>query len=76
MPSPGERPRRSNWVTILLAFVMAIAGMASLMAMPLVGYAPVIILAVFGFIALHYYTWGWWLTNMVRKDEDEEDQPK
>ena len=73
LPPPDEKPRRSNWLTILLAFLMAIGGLVSLMVMPLVGYAPVIILAVFGFIALHYFTWGWWLSNVVRKEESEDE---
>lgn len=74
LPPPEAKPRRSNWITILLAFIMAIGGLVSLMIMPLVGYAPVIILAVFGFIALHYFTWGWWLSNMVREEEASEDE--
>lgn len=76
LPTPGEKPRHSNWITVLLAFMLAIGGLVSLMVMPLVGYAPVIILAVFGFVALHYFTWGWWLTNLVRKEQDNDDHPK
>ena len=73
-PAPDEKPRRGTWLTVLLAFGMAIAGLLSLALMPLVGFMPVVILAVFGFVALHYFTWGWWLSGIVR--DEEEDQPK
>lgn len=73
-PAPPEKPRSSNWLTIGLAFLMAIGGIVSLMVMPLVGYAPVIVLAVFGFIALHYFTWGWWLSKLLREQPEEEER--
>jgi hypothetical protein len=71
MPNPEEKPRRGTWLTVLIAFMMAVGGLASLMVMPLVGYAPVIILAVFGFAALHYFVWGWWLTKIMREENDD-----
>jgi hypothetical protein len=73
-PSPDDKPRRSNWLTVLLAFVLAIGGLVSLMVMPLVGYAPVIILAVFGFAALHYFVWGWWLSKIIREEEADDER--
>ena len=69
---PGAGARKSSWLTVMLALFMALAGITSLMVMPLVGYAPVIILAVFGFAALHYVVWGWWLPKYLRDSEEEE----
>jgi hypothetical protein len=73
---PGEKPRGGSWLTVLLAFMMAVAGLASLMVMPLVGYMPVIVLAVFGFAALHYCTWGWWLSKIIRDEENDQADSK
>jgi hypothetical protein len=70
-PAPPEKPRSSNLLTLGLAFMMAIGGIVSLMVMPLVGYAPVIVLAVFCFIALHYFTWGWWLSKKLGQEREE-----
>jgi len=74
MPPREEKPRGNNWITILLAFLMAVGGLFSLMVMPLVGYAPVIVLAVFGFVALHYCVWGWWLTGKLRDEQNDEQE--
>ena len=70
----GDKPRRSNWLTVLVAFGMAIAGLMSLMLMPLLNFAPVIVLAVFGFAALHYLVWGRWLSRYIREEDQEEDE--
>jgi hypothetical protein len=70
-PQPKATPRGGNLLTIGLAFMMAIGGIVSLMVMPLVGYAPVIVLAVFCFIALHYFTWGWWLSKKLGKEAQD-----
>ena len=70
MPSPGEKPRRGNWLVVLIAFVMAIAGLFSMMVLPLLGFFPVIVFAVFGFIAFHHFAWGWWLSKAIRKEEE------
>jgi hypothetical protein len=72
-PATDEKPRRGSWLIVLVAFLMAIGGLVSLMVMPLVSFMPVIVLAIFGFVALHYFVWGWWLSNIVR--EEEEDDP-
>ena len=76
MPTSGEKPRRgSNWLVVLVAFMMGAAGLASMMVMPLLGFFPIIVLAVFCFIAFHHFTWGWWLSKAIR-DEEEEDESK
>lgn len=74
-PRPDEKskPRGGNLVTIGLALTMAVGGVVSLMVMPLVGYAPVIVLAVFCFIALHYFTWGWWLSKRLMLNANDAD---
>jgi hypothetical protein len=73
MADPNQRKHRpaNTLFTVMLAAMMAVAGLASLMVMPLVGYAPVIVLAVFGFAALHYFTWGWWLSKSIRDKENK-----
>ena len=74
MPSGGEKPRRSNWLVVLVAIVMGTVGLASMMVMPLLGFFPVIVLAVFCFIAFHHFVWGWWLSKAIREEADEEDR--
>jgi hypothetical protein len=76
MPTNGEKPRRgSNWIVVIAAFLMGAVGLTSLMVMPLLNFFPVIVLAVFCFIAFHHFVWGRWLSKALR-DEAEEDESK
>jgi hypothetical protein len=74
-PATDEaKPRRGSWVTVIVALMLVVGSFVSMMVMPLVGYAPLIVLALFAFAALHYFTWGWWLSKIIRDGEAEESQ--
>jgi hypothetical protein len=73
MPAHGEKARRSNWLVVIVALVMAVGGLASMMLLPLLNFFPVIVLAVFGFIAFHHFVWGRWLTKIVREEEGQDE---
>jgi hypothetical protein len=73
MADRGEQRRRSNWLVVIVALVMAIGGLVSMMVLPLLNFFPVIVLAVFGFIAFHHFVWGRWLTKIVREEEGAEE---
>jgi hypothetical protein len=71
-PGRGEKPRGNNWLVIIVALAMAVGGLVSMMLLPLLNFFPVIVIAVFGFIAFHHFVWGRWLTKVIRQEEEEE----
>jgi len=74
MPDRGEKPRRSNWLVVIVALVLAVGGLVSMMVLPLLGFFPVIVVAVFGLIAFHHFVWGRWLANVLRTEEEDKEE--
>lgn len=72
MPDLAEKRRRSNWLVVIAALVMSVGGLVSMMVLPLFNFFPVIVIAVFGFIAFHHFVWGRWLTKVMREEETGE----
>jgi hypothetical protein len=73
-PAPEEK-RRGSILSIILAGSLALAAVTGLVFITLGLFGPVLAIAgiIFGFAALHYVAWGWWLPRMIR-DEDEAEQ--
>ena len=70
--SPEPKPKGS-WVTLMIA---AAAGMMILVALVMLtgGYLGLVILVgggVFAMAAFHYLVWGWWLSDVIRRQEAE-----
>ena len=72
-PEPQEKPRGS-WLSIILAASLAIVVSTALVVITFFIFGAVLAVAagIFGFAALHYVAWGWWLPRMIR-DEDQAD---
>jgi Kef-type K+ transport system membrane component KefB len=77
MPPPEPPPTRSPWVSIVLASVVGLFLFAALLlltggaAVAIAGAAIVGLLA-FGFAAVHYLVWGWWLGRIIRREAEED----
>lgn len=71
------KPKGGSCLTVSAAAMMAVAGLLSLMAMPLMGFGPLLIVGgLAGFAAFHYVVWGWWLGRLLRDEAtDDEDPP-
>jgi hypothetical protein len=77
-PAPPEKPRGSIW-TVILAFAFGIAmflGLAVVAGpfMPVVLAIGGILLIVMGVAAGHYLLWGYWLSDSIRREVEEEEQ--
>jgi len=57
-------------VAIVVGFILAVV----LLIVALTGVAGIFILlaisSVVGFVAFHYFVWGWWLTKSLRDKEN------
>jgi len=71
MPPPAPPPARSPWVSIVLASVVGLFLFAALLL--LTGGAAIVGVLAFGFAAVHYLVWGWWLGGIIRREVEEDD---
>ena len=72
-PEPQEKARGS-FLAIVLAGSFALAVATGLMFITLFYFGLVLAIAamIFGFAALHYAVWGWWLPRMIREEDNAE----
>ena len=76
-PPPQESQKRKNSLTpVLLVFaaLVAICSAIWLLTMGFFGFVLAVLLATSGFIGLHYAVWGWWLSDIIRREEAETDE--
>jgi len=78
MPPPAPPPARSPWVSIVLASVVGLFLFAALLlltggAAVAIGGAAIVGVLAFGFAAVHYLVWGWWLGGIIRREVEEDD---
>jgi predicted RND superfamily exporter protein len=77
-PPSAEKPRGSIW-TVILAFVFGVVmflGLAVVAGpfMPVVLAIGGILLIVMGVAAGHYLLWGYWLSDSIRREVEEEER--
>jgi Zn-dependent protease with chaperone function len=63
-------------IPLILAFIIACFAIAVLSLLTL-GFAGVVLgvaLLMAAFIAFQYLLWGWWLSDLIRKRQQKEDQ--
>lgn len=73
-PEPPPRPKGSLFpVLVVVGFGLAMTiGLVALTGAA--GLFVVLALAgVFGFAALHYVLWGWWLAKRIREEQQAEE---
>jgi uncharacterized RDD family membrane protein YckC len=76
-PKPPEAPKpRPAWPSLLLAtgFVLLVCAVLVFLTLGSFGFVPLIAGAIFAFVALHYFLWGWWLGGMIHQDVEEEEK--
>jgi hypothetical protein len=76
-PPPEEAKPATSPLSILLA--LGVLALICIVLFFLTGGFFGLVLAIggvaFGFAALHYLVWGWWLGALIRRDvEDEEEE--
>lgn len=75
MPPPEPKSAGSSWLSIALALFAGLFLFALLFlltggaAAAIVGAACV----VFVFAGFHYFVWGWWLSDLIKRDVEEEE---
>lgn len=77
MPPPAPPPARSPWISIVLASVVGLFLFSALLlltggAAVAIGGAAIVGLLAFGFAAVHYLVWGWWLGGIIRREAEED----
>lgn len=78
LPGDGARAKKNQDAATLFALVVVIAialgfiGLIS-MVLPQVWYLIVVAGFFSGFIALHYFTWGRWLTRIAAEAHEKEE---
>ena len=74
------QPPRGSWLSLLLVAIGALVGLAVLIVLTLgqMIFVLVIVAGIFGLAAFHYVVWGWWLSRMIRDEEqaDELEPPR
>jgi hypothetical protein len=72
-PEP-EQKARGSILSIILAGSLALAAVTGLVFITLGLFGPVLAVAgiIFGFAALHYVVWGWWLPRMIHEEDEAE----
>ncbi|MDA7978547.1 MAG: hypothetical protein MPJ50_07230 [Pirellulales bacterium] len=76
-PEPTAAQQRGCMSILLASFSgIILLTLFVLLAIPFGGVAPVAIAIVGGVFLiafLHYITWGWWLGQLIRREDDESD---
>ena len=75
MAAPNPQRPRGSWLSILLVLCAAVLITAGLVFLTLTWFALVVVIAagIFALAAFHYVVWGWWLSKIVRHEEEEID---
>ena len=68
-PQPPQRRNGTGLILILLPIVLV----TGLLAVLFQGFV-IIVLAVLGVVGLHYFLWGWWLGEAIKREDEEEDR--
>ena len=62
-------------IPFTLSVLLLFSGVLIVLPIGYIGWAIVIgIWGLMGIVGLHYFIWGWWLTKIVREEEDERSQ--
>ena len=75
-PNPPHRTRRSL-IPLLLAVILfsLVSAVLVFLTLGAFGSMLLIVAVIFLVAGLHYLIWGWWLGNILRQEElDEQDQ--
>jgi hypothetical protein len=73
---PDESPRGSSWLPIALAAVLFGFVCVVLIFLTVGFFGSILVMAggLFGFAALHYVVWGWWLSKLIRDEVAAEEE--
>ncbi|HQU45867.1 MAG: hypothetical protein B7Z73_10100 [Planctomycetia bacterium 21-64-5] len=76
--APADQPKPKGCMSVLLALVLAVLVFAGLFILTSGAVAPAAVAAVviFGVAAFHYVVWGWWLSGIIRRQVEEEENDK
>ncbi len=69
-------PRRSSYLSLILASVLALGIFVGLFFLTLGAIGPIAVIGggVFALAAFHYIVWGWWLSRLIERDVKQEDR--
>lgn len=75
-PSPLPESKGRSLLAILLALGLFLGACAVLLLLSGGFFGLVLIIGggVFAMAALHYVTWGWWLSKKIREEVEAEDE--
>jgi hypothetical protein len=70
------QPQRGSYLSIMLAGLLAAAVFLALFFLTLGAVGPLVVIGagVFALAAFHYVVWGWWLSRLIQRDVEEEEQ--
>lgn len=74
-PPTPEPPKSRGCFSVLLALIVAVLVFAGLFILTSGAVAPAAVAAgvIFGVAAFHYVVWGWWLSGLIRRQVEEEE---
>jgi len=72
---PEPSPKRGSFLPVMMASVLGVVVFAALFFITMQIAMVVLVAAVLIFVvsALHYFTWGWWLSASIHEDVANED---
>ena len=81
LPDPPTNPdrRRGSWLSVMFTITACSMVFFLLAVLPLGRIGVAVILGSIFFIvivAFHYFAWGWWVTKVVEREQEDERQGK
>jgi hypothetical protein len=71
---PERENKRGSWLSFLLVGSLSLVILAALVVLTM-GYVGLVIgigAGIFAVAAFHYVVWGWWLSKIIRDEEQAE----
>lgn len=74
-PGPPDPPRGS-WLSIFLAVTLGSAALVILSFLTFNLLLPVVVIGglIFVVAGCHYFVWGWWLSDLIRRAHEGDDK--
>lgn len=73
-PRPEPTQRRGSRLSLFFAFMFCLFVISTLSLLTLNAFGVVVGVAavLFGVIGFHYFVWGWWLGEIIRRESETE----
>ena len=73
-PPDDSSPQSNSIATIVVMASIGLFLLVGLVLLTIIFNGAIFVLAgIFLFAAFHYFVWGWWLSKMIRREDEPDD---